>query len=58
VKDGAVTLEGLEPGAYKVEWWDTLAGKVIKQETAQADAGGLKLAAPAFTRDVACKVTR
>jgi hypothetical protein len=58
VKDAAVTLEGLEPGAYKVEWWDTLAGKVIKQETAQADAGGLKLAAPAFTRDVACKVTK
>ncbi|MGD0092740.1 MAG: DUF5060 domain-containing protein [Planctomycetota bacterium] len=58
VKDATVTVEGLEPGTYKVQWWDTQQGKTVKEETVQAAAGNATLAAPPFTRDVACKVVR
>ncbi|HEY3323475.1 MAG TPA: DUF5060 domain-containing protein [Planctomycetota bacterium] len=58
VKDASVTLTGLEAGAYKVQWWDTLSGKIVKEETGNADAGGLKVSAPVFTRDIAVKVRK
>lgn len=58
VRDCSVTVDGLEPGAYKVQWWDTLQGKAVKEETLQFTAGSATLTAPPFTRDVACKVTK
>jgi hypothetical protein len=58
VGDAAVTVEGLDPGAYKVQWWDTQQGKAVKEETVQAAGGAVTLSAPPFTRDVACKVVR
>jgi len=59
VNGETVTLQGLEPGPYRVEWWDTYAGKILKKETATAPPSGpLKLPVPSFCRDVACKITR
>jgi len=58
VRGATVTVDGLQPGAYKVQWWDTQQGKTIQEETAQAAAEALTLAAPPFTRDVACKIER
>jgi hypothetical protein len=58
VKGAAVSLEGLAPGAYRVQWWDTREGKVVKDEAAAAQAGAMRLVAPAFSRDIACKVVK
>jgi len=58
VRGATVTVAGLEPGAYKVQWWDTQQGKIIHEETAQAAADSLTLSAPPFIRDVACKIVR
>jgi len=58
VSGAMVTVPGLDPGAYRVEWWDTREGKVVKQEAATAAKEGLALHPPAFTRDIACKVVR
>jgi hypothetical protein len=58
VSGATVTVPGLAPGAYRVEWWDTREGKVVKQEAATAAKEGLTLHPPAFVRDIACKVVR
>jgi len=58
VKGAALTVEGLGPGSYTVQWWDTREGKVIRQEAAKAAGGPLRLAAPLFSRDIACKVVK
>jgi hypothetical protein len=58
IKGAAVTVEGLKAGAYRVAWWDTREGKVVKEEAAKADGAALRLAVPAFARDIACKVVK
>jgi hypothetical protein len=58
VKGETVAVEGLEPGTYGIQWWDTIGGKVVKEETATPAGGRLTLAVPAFTRDIAVKVVR
>lgn len=63
----AVYIEGSGPadlrlnipkGRYRIEWIDTLAGEVLKEETMRAGADGLALTTPAFTEDLALRVTR
>jgi hypothetical protein len=58
VKGASVTIQGLEPGAYRVQWWDTFEGKAVKEEAATAAERGLAIPVPAFSRDIACKVVR
>jgi hypothetical protein len=56
---GATTaIEGMRDGRYRVEWWDTWAGKPIRTDHADCTDGLLKLALPDFERDVACKIER
>ncbi len=50
-------IEGLAPGAYQVQWWDTYKGEIIKEETSESEQI-LEIPAPAFTRDIACKVIK
>ena len=52
-----LTLDGLAPGNYHVEWWDTLVGP---RESANAGAptGRLVAVAPNFQKDIAFKVRR
>lgn len=45
-------------GAWRVEWWDTWRGRVVRRESARAERGRLRLTAPAFRRDIACRITR
>ncbi len=40
-------------GTYKVQWWDTATGQVIRTDNAAADGGFLRLNVPALTRDLA-----
>jgi len=52
-----VVLKGIATGSYQVEWWDTAKGAVTKKEAARASSKGIRLTAPPFARDIACKVT-
>lgn len=54
-----IKINGLSGGTYRVLWWDTDAGKVVKETTAQADDGKpLALITPPVDQDIACWITR
>lgn len=56
---GAVSvLHGLRDGPYRVEWWDTRAGQVLKVDRAVSAGGRLPLAFTTFTRDIAARITQ
>ena len=52
----AVTLDLQmpKPAPYRVEWWDTDSGQLLREDRLSGQV--IHLCAPAFTRDVACKV--
>ena len=50
---GTATISALQPGNYRVTWWDTVAGKPLQIVMARADKDGLQLQIPSVTRDVA-----
>ncbi|MBM4034270.1 MAG: DUF5060 domain-containing protein [Planctomycetes bacterium] len=52
-----LTIQGLAPGSYRVEWWHTWEGKPLAESKAAASAQPLALKVPPFTRDIAVKVT-
>jgi len=56
-KGASLEVTGLKAGAYRVEWWDTWKGQVIRRDAARASKDALRLAVPAFSRDIACKIT-
>lgn len=58
VQGVTVELKGLPEGAYRVEWWDTRDGRIIREERRKPETGTLRLTAPAFFRDVASKITQ
>jgi hypothetical protein len=58
LSDAAVELRGLPAGNYHLEWWDTRTSEILKTDQSEADPGGLRLVAPAFSRDLAVKVRR
>ena len=49
-------LTGLKAGTYRVEWWNTWKGEGVRSDTARAAKDALRLAAPSFSRDIACKI--
>lgn len=58
IKDAKMEVQGLQPGNYRVEWWDTYEGQVIKKESVSPSGRSLPLTVPPFSRDIACKVFR
>jgi len=54
--DLRVSLPGLPAGRYRVEWWDTYTGEVLRTDSATAARGALPLQPPPFARDVAAVV--
>jgi hypothetical protein len=56
VQGAELELEGLPSGPCRFEWWDTREGKVIREEPRTVENGRLRLAIPAFSRDLAGKV--
>jgi len=58
ISGASVMVEGLRPGRYSIEWWDTYKGTVTKQSQALAIGGKLKLTLPPIRRDVACKLRK
>ena len=53
---GQVMLDGLPDGPYKVEWWDTSAGRVIRTEEVECAQGRITLSVSDLTSDIACKI--
>lgn len=49
-------LGGFAASRFRIAWWDTRNGKVLREEAAQSVNGGLHLEAPTFTGDIACQV--
>ncbi|HNR98616.1 MAG TPA: cellulase family glycosylhydrolase [Planctomycetota bacterium] len=52
----AAVFTGLADGAYRVEWWDTAAGKPVLTEEARVAGGRLALAPPPFRLDIAARI--
>jgi hypothetical protein len=58
IKGDTVAFNGLEPGNYRLEWWDPHAGKKLQEQAAQVSGGKLQVAVPPFTRDIAFKLIK
>ena len=58
IKDTTISVPGLQPGTYTVEWWNTHEGRVIQKQQVSHTAGTLKINVPPFNRDIACKISR
>jgi len=57
IPGATLTIQGLAAGEYQVEWWHTWDGKPVAASKAKA-GNGLVLQVPAFTRDIAVKITQ
>ncbi|MBW8039455.1 MAG: DUF5060 domain-containing protein [Planctomycetes bacterium] len=53
-----ITIQGLQPGTYNIEWWNTHEGSIIQKQLLSFTADTLKISVPLFSRDIACKIRR
>lgn len=53
---GTITIPGLADGAYKVDWWDTTTGQVIRSEQVTSSNGSLTVSVTNLQSDIACKI--
>jgi hypothetical protein len=51
-----VAIPGFAPGRYRVEYWDTYEGRLIRSTGTLAIDGTLKLAVPRLETDIAVKI--
>ena len=58
IKNTTISIRGLQPGTYNIEWWNTHDGSIIIKQQVSLKAGPLKIPVPPFTRDIACKIRR
>ena len=58
VKGITLKLNNMAPGKFRVEFWDTVAGKPVSQLSIPSKDGALTAGVPAFARDIAFKVKR
>jgi len=56
IKETTIEIQGLRPGDYRVEWWHTYEGRLIKKEHISFMEGPIRVSVPAFSRDIACKI--
>lgn len=56
VARSTVELSDFQPGRYRICWWDTRTGNVIREAQASAKGGVLGVSPPDFTQDVACSI--
>jgi len=52
----SIIINGLSPGKYKVQWFDTYEGRVLEVKISEAKERTLQISAPPFLRDIACKI--
>ena len=58
IKDATIEILGLQPDTYRIEWWHTYEGRIIKKKRVSLTEGPLHVSVPAFQRDIACKIRR
>ncbi|MBI2885383.1 MAG: DUF5060 domain-containing protein [Candidatus Omnitrophica bacterium] len=59
VSGATLTLAGLKSnGRYRLEWWDTYRGRVLRTDVVMADRGRVVLRVPDLAFDVAGKLVR
>jgi hypothetical protein len=58
IKDATIEIQGILPGNYRLEWWDTYKGMVIEKKPLSFGEGPLHIAVPPFRRDIACKISQ
>jgi len=51
-------LDGFQPGAYTVEFWDTFKGAPIDRTSKIVERGAMTIRLPAFKQDIALKIKR
>jgi hypothetical protein len=56
VRGAAVKVPNLVDGTYRVRWWDTRTGTIVRETRARTAGGSLAAEAPPFTGDVAVKI--
>ena len=50
-----MTIPVKQPGEYKVQWWDTRKGEVIREDRVTGTNGALRLQIPRVERDIALR---
>lgn len=58
IEGATITIQEIQPGDYRLEWWDTYEGKIIRTERISFDEDSLHISVPTFNRDIACKIIR
>ncbi len=56
ISNASIEVSGCENVTYRVRWWETRKGKVVREDTLTAKAGVLTVNPPEFTHDIACYV--
>jgi hypothetical protein len=56
IEDATIEIQGLRPGNYRLEWWDTSTGNIIRTEQLRGSQGPLRITIPSFSGDIACKI--
>ena len=51
-------VKNLSSGTYRVQWWNTWEGKILKQEAIQTSDGRLEILIPDFASNIACKIAK
>jgi len=58
VEDATLEIQGLAPGEYAVEWWDTGRGICVETHRVRHNQSQLSVAVPPVRSDIACKIVR
>ncbi len=56
IEDIALRIEGLSPGDYTVQWWDTHQGTCFKTQRVACEGTALSISVPPVRNDIACKI--
>lgn len=56
--DVSISVKGLVPGEYRVQWWDTYKGNIIEEKIYNPTQQNLTISVPSFRRDIAGKIVK
>jgi hypothetical protein len=56
ITHAAIEIQELQPGDYRLEWWHTYVGRVIRTERVSLVEGPLRISVPSFRGDIALKI--
>lgn len=56
IEAGTLEIADFDDGEYRIEFWDTRAGRIARADAARANQGRLRIGLPQIERDVAVKI--